>query len=146
MSSIAPVRPVDAAVVPGVRGWPWWAVVLLAAATTLLGAALDGLTIDALGWGLRVGFVVGVALAALLVRRASLFTAMVQPPLIAVLGVVVGGMLFTSVSGLYGTALRVIATFPTMAVGTAAAVLIGVIRIVAQPLRPASDRRPVPVT
>ena len=63
---------------------------------------------------------------------------MVQPPLVAVFGIVVGGMLFTNAGGLYGTALKIIGTFPTMAMGTAAAVLIGLIRIVAQPLRSAA--------
>ena len=47
-------------------------------------------------------------------------------------------MLFTDTGGLYGTALKVIDTFPTMAIGTASAVLIGLIRILAQPLRSAS--------
>ena len=79
--------------------------------------------------------------AALLVRRGSIFTAMVQPPLVLVVGLVVGGMLFTDAGGLYGTALRLIATFPTMAMGTAAAILIGLIRIVAQPLKNSAAKR-----
>ncbi len=125
----------DASVLPGVRGWPSWAVIILALACTLGGAAIDGLTTGALSWGLRIGFYLGVVLAALLVRRGSIFTAMVQPPLLIVVGVVVGGMVFIHGGGLYATALKVIGTFPTMAVGTAAAVLIGLIRILAQPMR-----------
>lgn len=125
----------DSSVLPGVRGLPSWAVVVLAVVLTLGGAAIDGLTTGTLSWGLRIGFYAGVVLAALLVRRGSIFTAMVQPPLVLVVGIVLGGMLFTDAGGLYSTGLRLIGAFPTMALGTAAAVLIGLIRILAQPLR-----------
>lgn len=114
---------------------------MLALLCTLAGAAIDGLTTGTLAWGLRIGFYLGVVGAALLVRRGSIFTAMVQPPLVLVVGLVVGGMLFTDAGGLYGTALRLIATFPTMAMGTAAAILIGLIRIVAQPLKNSAAKR-----
>jgi len=138
-------RLADASVVSSVRGWPSWAVIVLALGCTLAGAAIDGLTVGVLSWGLRIGFYLGVLGAALLVRRASIFTAMVQPPLVLVVGLVVGGMLFINSGGLYATALRLIATFPTMALGTAAAVLIGLSRIVAQPLPPkGSSRRGAP--
>lgn len=113
-------------------------MIILALVGTLGGAAIDGLTVGALAWGLRIGFYLGVIGAALLVRRGSIFTAMVQPPLVLLVGLLVGGLLFTNAGGLYATALRIIATFPTMAMGTAAAVLIGVIRIFAQPLRKSS--------
>ena len=146
MTTNAGVRPrlADASVVSTVRGWPSWAVIVLALVCTLAGAAIDGLTSGALAWGLRIGFYVGVLGAALMVRRASIFTAMVQPPLVLVFGLLVGGLLFTNLGGLYSVALRIIATFPTMAMGTAAAVLIGLIRIVAQPLRSKSTRTPPP--
>lgn len=146
MTTNAAARPrlADASVVSSVRGWPSWAVIVLAVGCTLAGAAIDGLTVGVLSWGLRIGFYLGVLGAALLVRRASIFTAMVQPPLVLVAGLIIGGMLFTNSGGLYGTALRLIATFPTMAMGTAAAVLIGLIRIVAQPLRPSSRRTAPP--
>ncbi len=125
----------DSSVLPGVRGLPSWAVIVLAVVLTLGGAAIDGLTTGSLSWGLRIGFYLGVVLAALLVRRGSIFTAMVQPPLVLVVGVVLGGMLFTGSGGLYSTGLKLIGSFPTMALGTAAAVLIGLIRILAQPMR-----------
>ncbi len=121
-----------------VRGWPSWAVIVLALALTLGGTAVDGFTTGVLAWGLRLGFYAGVVLAAIMVRRASIFTAMVQPPLVLVVGIVIGGMLFADIGGLYGTALKIIGTFPTMAIGTAAAVLIGLIRILAQPLKSAA--------
>jgi uncharacterized membrane protein len=126
-------------VLTSVRGWPSWAVVLLTVGLTFAGTAVDGLTTGALSWGLRIGFYLGVVLAALLVRRASIFTAMIQPPLVLVFGIVVGGWLFTNAGGLYGTALKIIGSFPTMAIGTALAVIIGLIRIVAQPLRNSRD-------
>ena len=129
----------DSSVLTSVRGWPSWAVVLLTVGLTFAGTAVDGLTTGALSWGLRIGFYLGVVLAALLVRRASIFTAMIQPPLVLVFGIVVGGWLFTNAGGLYGTALKIIGSFPTMAIGTALAVIIGLIRIVAQPLRSSSD-------
>lgn len=146
MTTNAAARPrlADASVVSSVRGWPSWAAIVLALGCTLAGAAIDGLTSGVLAWGLRIGFYLGVLGAALLVRRASIFTAMVQPPLVLVVGLIVGGMLFTNTGGLYPTALRLIATFPTMAMGTAAAVLIGLIRIVAQPLRSKSPRTAPP--
>ncbi len=125
----------DSSVLTSVRGWPSWAVVLLAVTLTFAGTAVDGLTTGALSWGLRIGFYLGVVAAALLVRRRSIFTAMVQPPLVLVFGIVVGGSLFTNAGGMYGTALKIIGSFPTMAIGTALAVIIGLIRIVALPLR-----------
>lgn len=137
-NSPARLATADASVLSAVRGLPSWAVIVLALVLTLGGTAIDGATTGNLAWGLRIGFYLGVVLAALAVRRASIFTAMVQPPLVLVFGIVVGGMLFTNTGGLYGTALKIIGTFPTMAIGTALAVLIGLIRIVAQPLRSAS--------
>ncbi len=125
----------DASVLTSVRGWPSWAAVLLAAGLTLAGTAVDGLTTGALSWGLRIGFYLGVLLAALAVRRGSIFTAMVQPPLVLVFGIVIGGWLFTQAGGMYGTALKIIGSFPTMAIGTALAVIVGLIRILAQPER-----------
>lgn len=138
MSTFAPDRSRPLAVssaAPGVRGWPWWAAVLVALVCTLIGTAIDGWVFGTFSWGLRLGFWIGVALAALLVQRRSVFTAMVQPPLILVAGLLIGGLLFINGGGMYGMALKLIATFPTMAIGTALAVAIGLIRIVAQPLR-----------
>lgn len=148
MSSYAPERPrplADASAAPGVRGLPWWAVVLLALVATLAGAAIDAWIAGVFTWGLRLGFWLGVTAAALLVQRRSLFTAMVQPPLVLVVGLVLGGLLFLPSSGsgkavLYDLALKLIATFPTMAIGTVLAVVIGVIRLIAQPLRRSSPR------
>ena len=127
---------------PDVPGVPWWGAVLIATTTTLAGIAIDASS------GLReltnvcAGlYLIGCVAAVLVVRRSALFTAMVQPPLVLVVGIVVGGMLFTQSGGLYGTALKVINAFPTMAIGTAGAVVIGLIRLVAQPVRRPSAGR-----
>ena len=125
----------DASVLSSVRGWPSWAVILLALGLTLAGTAVDGVTTGLLAWGLRIGFYLGVLSAALLVRRGSVFTAMVQPPLVLVVGIVAGVLLFGPATGLRGNVVSIASTVPTMAVGTAAAVLIGLIRILAQPMR-----------
>jgi hypothetical protein len=53
-------------------------------------------------------------------------------------------MLFTQSGGLYGTALKVIGTFPTMAIGTAVAVVLGFIRILAQPTRSSRSSARIP--
>ena len=50
----------DASVLSSVRGWPSWAVILLALGLTLAGTAVDGLTTGLLAWGLRIGFYLGV--------------------------------------------------------------------------------------
>lgn len=124
----------EASVLASVRGWPSWMVIVLALATTIAGTAVDGLTTGVLAWGLRIGFYLGVVLAALLVRRGSIFTAMVQPPLVLAVGFVIGEKLFTDEGG-YAMLIHLVNTFPTMAIGTAAAVVIGLIRILAQPMR-----------
>ena len=88
--------------VRSVRGWPSWAVIVLALAspspvppsTGSPPACSPGVCGSASTWA--------SCCAALLVRRGSIFTAMVQPPLVLVVGIVVGGMLFTDVGGLYG--------------------------------------------
>jgi aspartate/methionine/tyrosine aminotransferase len=49
----------DASVFRNVRGWPSWAVIVLALALTLAGTAVDGFTTGVLAWGLRLGFYAG---------------------------------------------------------------------------------------
>jgi hypothetical protein len=133
-NTAARIANADASVLTSVRGWPSWAVIVLALGTTIAGTAIDGLTTGVLSWGLRIGFYLGVVLAALLVRRGSIFTAMVQPPLVLAVGFFVGEKLFTDEGG-YAMLIHLVNTFPTMAIGTAVAVLLGLIRILAQPVR-----------
>lgn len=114
----------------------------MALVLTAAGAAFDGAASGTPGWGLRIGFVSGVVLAAILVRRGSIFTAMVQPPIILVVVVFLALRLLTS-ERMTISLIKVVNTFPTMVTGTALALLICVIRIFAQPLRRAKNA-PVP--
>ncbi len=108
----------------------------MAVVFTTVGVVIDlnSTSEESAGWPLRILFVAGVVLAALAVRRGAIFTAMVQPPLVLAAAIVIGGLLNGS-GGLLNTGLDVVRAFPLMLVGTAAAVVIGVIRLVAQPLR-----------
>lgn len=127
------IHPADVSVLPGMRGVRSWGAVLLAVLGTAAGIAVDLIRSDTLGWGLNAGFVAGCVAAVLLVRRGSLFTAMVQPPLVLVAGVLVATLLGSE--GMLGTALAVVKSFPLMAIGTGAAIAIGLIRVIAQPMR-----------
>ncbi len=83
------------------------------------------------------------AVAALLVRRGSIFTAMVQPPLVMVVVSFVALRLMASDRTTISL-IKLVNAFPTMVIGTAVAVLLCVVRIFAQPLRgskPATSRR-----
>jgi len=131
------ILPADASAVPSMRGLPSWGAILVAVVFTAVGVVIDlnSGSEQAVGWPLRILFVAGVVLAALAVRRGAIFTAMVQPPLILAGALLFGGLLEGSGGGLLNTGLDVVRAFPLMVVGTAAAVVIGVIRLVAQPLR-----------
>jgi len=135
----------DASAIPGVRGVPSWGAILIAVVFTAVGVVInvnadlpDGQTT---GWPLRILFVLGVALAALAVRRGSVFTAMVQPPLVLAVALMVGGML--AEKGLVFSGVDVVKSFPLMIVGTAVGLVIGLVRLVAQPV---SRRSPADVT
>ncbi len=136
-SSSRAILPADASAIPTVRGLHSWGAVLVAVVFTGIGVVIDlnSSSEQSVGWPLRILFVAGVVLAALAVRRGAIFTAMVQPPLVLAAAIVVGGLLDGSGGGLLNTGLDVVRAFPLMVVGTAAAVVIGVIRLVAQPLR-----------
>ncbi|MET3806707.1 hypothetical protein ABIB25_003727 [Nakamurella sp. UYEF19] len=131
-----PSRPTlaNASAVPTITGIPSWAAVLVAVLLTALGATFDGLVSGVLTWGFRIGFVAGVALAAVLVRRGSIFTAMVQAPLVMVVVIYISLRLLAT-ERMTITLIKVVDAFPTMLIGTAVAVLLCVIRIFAQPLR-----------
>lgn len=132
----SPHRPTtaNASAIPTTAGIPSWGAVIVAVVFTAVGATIDGVASGVLTWGFRVGFVAGVALAALLVRRGSIFTAMVQPPLVMVVVIFVALRLLSTERTTI-TLIKVVNAFPTMVVGTAVAVLLCVIRIFAQPLR-----------
>ena len=138
-----PTRPVlpdlaDASVLRTVRGVPSWGAILIAVVVTGLGAGVDAIASGTLSWGFRIGFLAGIGLAALAVRRGSIFTAMVQAPLVLVVETVIAERLMSS-ERLTFTLIKVVNAFPTMAIGTALGLVLGLIRILAQPLR---ARRP----
>lgn len=111
-----------------------WGAIVLAVVCTGAGGIYDELVGTKLGWGIRIGFLVGAALAPLLVQRKAIFTAMVQPPL-AYLGIAVLVAALLGGGNFKIRLLGVVDIFPTMAIGTGVAVLLGLIRILAQPLR-----------
>lgn len=124
----------NASALPTIPGLRSWGAVLVAVILTAIGATFDGLVSGVVTWGFRVAFVASVCLAAILVRRASIFTALVQPPLVMVVLIFISLRLITT-ERMTVTLIKVVNAFPTMLIGTALAVLICVIRIFAQPLR-----------
>ena len=112
----------------GIRpGWSGTAAVLIACALTGSGVVVDAVTGGVLGWGIGIGFVVGVTCAVVMVRREGLFTAMVQPPLVfAALAIL--GQILISPHGRSVALLGVVGLFPTLAVGTALTLALGVLR------------------
>ena len=138
------IRPgaANASALPTILGLRSWGAVLVAVVLTALGATFDGLVSGVLTWGFRVGFVAGVCLAAVIVRRASIFTAMVQPPLVMVAVIFISLRLLAS-ERVTITLIKVVNAFPTMLIGTTLAVVICVIRIFAQPLRRRAKSTPV---
>ena len=127
---------VNASAVPTIAGLKAWGAVLVAVVLTAAGATFDGLVSGVITWGFKIGFVGGVCLAALLVRRGSIFTAMVQPPLIMVVIIFISLRLIADSSErMTITLIKVVDAFPTMLIGTVLAVLLCVVRIFAQPIR-----------
>ncbi|WP_157970696.1 DUF6542 domain-containing protein [Nakamurella deserti] len=127
---------------PGVA---WWVAVLIAFVPTVIGVVVDlsvNNDIGVIAWVLTL---LGVTLAALAVRRHALFTVMVQPPLVVLAALVIGYVIATLTGGITGgvlnLGLKLVGTFPLMLVATAVAAILGVVRLVAQPLRTVSPRR-----
>jgi hypothetical protein len=86
------------------------------------------------GWVFGGIFTIGVVLATLAVRRGSLFTAMVQPPILLTL-LVFGTFRLFGAQGTIFSASKIVTSFPIMAVATGVALLLGLVRIIAQPMR-----------
>jgi hypothetical protein len=115
-------------------GVPWWGAVLIALVPTTIGLGIDlksSASVGVLSWVLTL---LGMIAATLAVRRHSVFTAMVQPPLVLALGVVIAYVVMVSTRVL-GIGLTLINAFPLMLVATAASLILGMVRIIAQPLR-----------
>ncbi len=124
----------EASVLTTARGVPWWAAVLIAVVPTVAGLVIDLAGAGAIGWTARILTVLGAVLAVLAVRRDSLFTPMVMPPLVVALSLVVSYLVTTN-SGVLNLGLKLVNTFPLMLTATATALVLGMIRIIAQPLR-----------
>ncbi|MTD12865.1 hypothetical protein GIS00_02755 [Nakamurella sp. YIM 132087] len=129
----------EAGAIPAIPGIPWWGAAILALVLTIIGVVVDKFISVGPAWGLRSGFFLGAVLAALLVRRRAVFTAMVQPPLVLVI-VLVPALKVLFANSFYEAAVHLVNTFPTMAIGTVLALIIGVIRLFAQPLKSKSQR------
>ncbi|GAC77913.1 hypothetical protein SAMN04488550_3303 [Gordonia malaquae] len=121
-------------VIPSVRGLPWWGAVLVATSFTVVGAVISADSTPPLGRVFKVFLVVGVVLAALAVRRRALFTAAVQPPLIAfIVGIVA---LFSQHEGgtdkktiILKVVLPIATAFPWMVIAFVAALLVVLVRL-----------------
>lgn len=128
---------------PSVPGLPWFGAVLVALVLTVVGAIVGGSSFsDGIPMSLWVCYLGGTVIAVLAVRRQAVFTAMVQPPLIAAVVVFLAAKLFDGQETLFA-GLNVVKSFPMMAVGTGIAVVLGLARIAAQPLRTRQPRSSV---
>ena len=114
---------------------PWWAAIAIAGAATLLGIAFDAM----LGQQDLTGifttlYVLGCFGAVVAVRRAGVFTAVIQPPLILFFAVpgaywLFRGVRLTDVKGiLINCGYPLIERFPLMFFTTAGVLLIGLAR------------------
>jgi len=119
--------------VPG--GVPWWGAVLIALSATLLGIAIEaGSGHRELGAIFAVLYALGCLAAVVAVRRAGIFTAVIQPPLLLFVGVPLAYYLLHGSE--FGGFKDVIITcgyplierFPLMLFTSAAVLLIGLVR------------------
>lgn len=135
------LQPADSSVLLSVRGVPSWGAVLI-----VLIFGIGGMIAGHTGGQYTIGFVfglifvAGVALATLAVRRGSLFTAMVQPPIILTVLVFSTFRMLGGVGTIF-SASKIVTSFPVMAIATGIALLLGLVRIIAQPLRGAASRQ-----
>lgn len=128
-------QPADSSVLLTVRGVPSWAATVIAIVAGALGMVAghaDGQY--TVGWIFGLIFTAGVAVATLAVRRGSLFTAMVQVPIVLTI-IVFATFRFFGDQGTIFSASKIVTSFPVMAVATGVALLLGLVRIIAQPLK-----------
>lgn len=136
------LQPADSSVLLAVRGVPSWGAIVIAVVVGAVGMVLghsDGQY--TVGWVFGIVFVAGIALATLAVRRGSLFTAVVQAPIVVTLLVFFTFRLFGG-QGTIFSASKIVTSFPTMAVATGVALLLALVRVIAQPVRPVVAARP----
>ncbi|WP_191987044.1 DMT family transporter [Mycobacteroides franklinii] len=120
---------------PDIPGVPWWGAILIALAGTLLGFALDLMTNGEKLTGAFAGcYAAGCVVAVLAVRYASIFTAVVQPPLILFASIPTAYMIMSQapLSGGKSTAITIgyplIERFPLMISTALGVLIIGVVR------------------
>ncbi len=129
------MAPADRSAHPNLAGVPWWAAVLIAVIATTIGFAFDaGAGHKELGSVFAVMYALGCVAAVLAVRQASIFTAVIQPPLILFVTVPGAYFLFhgASFTGVKDTLINfgypLIERFPLMLFTSAGVLLIGLVR------------------
>jgi hypothetical protein len=129
------VAPAKRSAHPNLPGVPWWAAVLIAVIATTIGFAFDaGSGNKELGNVFAAMYALGCVAAVLAVRHSSIFTAVIQPPLI--LFVMVPGSYFVfhgaAFTGIKDTLINfgypLIERFPLMLFTSAGVLLIGLVR------------------
>lgn len=116
-------------------GVPAWGAVAIAGGATFLGFVLDAARGTELTSAFSSLYIIGVVVAALLVRYRGLFTAMVQAPLILFVAVPLSYQYFTENPGtslkdiLLNVAIPLVNRFPVMLLGTVLALGIGALRV-----------------
>ncbi len=129
------MAPANRSAHPNLSGVPWWAAVLIAVIATTIGFAFDaGAGHKELGSVFAVMYALGCVAAVLAVRHASIFTAVIQPPLILFVTVPGAYFLFhgASFTGIKDTLINfgypLIERFPLMLFTSAGVLLIGLVR------------------
>ncbi|GAB4081356.1 hypothetical protein G3R41_13000 [Modestobacter muralis] len=126
----APVRRVESASGPRVHGA---LAVLGVFLVTLVAAAIDSFLSSGLGLVTVVALTASTVVAALVTRRRDLLTVLVAPPLVYVAVAVVNVALAPAATlSLPSLATLLVRGFPAMGVATAAAVVVGLFRLVAR--------------
>lgn len=120
---------------PDIPGVPWWGAILIAVAGTLLGFALDAMINGEKLTGAFAGcYAAGCVVAVLAVRYASIFTAVVQPPLILFASIPMAYLIMSQapLAGGKSTAITIgyplIERFPLMISTALGVLIIGVVR------------------
>jgi hypothetical protein len=120
---------------PNLPGVPWWGAVLIAVIATTIGFAFDaGSGNKDLGNVFAALYAVGCVAAVLAVRQSSIFTAVIQPPLILFVAVPSAYFMFhgAAFTGIKDTLINfgypLIERFPLMLFTSAGVLLIGLVR------------------
>lgn len=120
---------------PSVSGVPWWGALACAAAPITIGYLVDSMAGTELTLFFSMMYLIGCLVAVLVVQNKSLFTAMVQPPLLMVIAVPLAYKTFAAgpMQGLKSLvldmALPLIDRFPMMIFTTVMVWIIGAFRL-----------------